>query len=242
MFCTNCGNANSPLAKFCTNCGQILTQAAAPEHASQPVEPVVTGTFNTAGDDPYKPSGMSHADYAYSDLPPVRKSGLSGGARAAIIAGVLVVVGVLTATGITLANNARNAASSASEDYSSDADAGDYSTDSGDSSTDYGTDTYDPNWPPTGYSDWDGSVAYKWTTASTESDCDSCTYSTMDVTANYGCDTLYVEVNFLDSSGSIVDWSNDTASSLSAGQIARLEFDTWEDNADQTEVTKITCY
>lgn len=240
MFCTNCGNANSPIAKFCTGCGQTLAQSTAPAPASQPAEPVVTGTLNAAGDDPYKPSGMSHADYAYADLPPVRKSGISGGARAAIIAGVLVVVGVLTATGITLANNARNAASSSSEDYSSDSGVGDYSTDTG--SSDYGTDTYNPDWPPTGFTDYDGEVAYKWTTSTTDSDCSGCTYSTMDVTALYGCDSLYVEVNFLDSTGSIVDWSNDTVSSLSAGQTARLEFDTWEDYADQTEITDVSCY
>ncbi|MDE2386374.1 MAG: zinc ribbon domain-containing protein [Actinomycetales bacterium] len=227
MFCQTCGNANAPTSKFCTSCGQGLA-AVAP------------ATDMPVGDDPYKPVGMSHAEYAYDNLPPVRKAGLSRGALIGIIAGVLVVAGVLTAAGVTLANNARNAASSSSQDSSSD--NLDYSTDNGDSSSDYGTDTYDPNWPPAGYTDWDGSVAYKWTTSTTDSDCSDCTYSTMDVTSLYGCDSLYVEVNFTDSTDSVVDWSNDTASYLSAGQTAKLEFDTYEDNADHTTVTEISCY
>lgn len=244
MFCQNCGNANGPTAKFCTNCGQPLAQTvsapAAPETSAPANEPLITGTIPAVGDDPYKPAGMSHAEYAYANLPPVRRSGPSRGALIGIIAGVLVVAGVLAATGITLANNARNAVNSSSEDYSSD--NLDYSTDPGDSISDYGTDSYDPNWPPTGFTDYDGEVAYKWTTSTTDSDCSDCTYSTMDVVSQYGCDSLYVEVNFLDSSGSVVDWSNDTASYLSAGQTAKLEFDTYEDNADQTEITDVSCY
>ena len=179
MFCQTCGNANAPTAKFCTNCGQPLAQTvsapAAPSASAPANEPLITGTIPAVGDDPYKPAGMSHAEYAYANLPPVRTSGPSRGALIGIIAGVLVVAGVLAATGITLANNARNAASSSSEDYSSD--TLDYSTDPGDSS-----------------------------------------------------------------SGSVVDWSNDTASYLSAGQTAKLEFDTYEDNADQTEITDVSCY
>lgn len=241
MFCQTCGNANSPAAKFCTSCGQALAAAAptAPAAPTTPTEQVISNDV-PVGDDPYKPAGMSHAEYAYDNLPPVRKAGLSRGALIGVIAGVLVVAGVLTAAGVTLANNARNAASSSSQDSSSD--SLDYSTDSGDSSSDYGTDTYDPNWPPAGYTDWDGSVAYKWTTSTTDSDCSDCTYSTMDVTSLYGCDSLYVEVNFTDSTDSVVDWSNDTASYLSAGQTAKLEFDTYEDNADHTTVTEISCY
>lgn len=244
MFCQICGNANSPTAKFCTSCGHVLA-IAAPTAQVTPVTPVAATKQGIGADpesdpDPYKPAGMSHADYAYDNLPPVRKASVSRGALIGIIAGVVAVAAILTATGITLANNARNAASSSSEDYSSD--SGDYSTDSGDSSSDYGTDTYDPNWPPAGFTDWDGEVAYKWTTSTTDSSCDGCTYSTMDVTSLYGCDDLYVEVNFTDSSDSVVDWSNDTASYLSAGQIAKLEFDTYEDYADSTEVTEISCY
>lgn len=243
MFCTQCGNANGPAAKFCTNCGQALQVAAsavaeapATAAAAAPTE-VLSSVEGDDSNDPYKPAGMSHAEYAYSGLPSdTGKAELSKGAIAGIIVAVLVVV----IGGIGIASVAINAAkqqSIASSDQSYDS-----GTDSTyDSGTDIATDTYS-DWPPTGFTDWDGSRAYQWTTDSTSSDCSGCTYSTMDVTTNVSCTDLYVEVNFLDDAGNVVDWGNDTAPALSAGQTAKLEFDSYDDSAASTEVTDISCY
>ena len=242
MFCTQCGNANGPAANFCTSCGQALQVAAsaaaeapatapATASAAAPTD-VLSPVEGDASNDPYKPTGMSHAEYAYSGLPAdAGRAGLSKGA----IAGIIVAVLVIVIGGIGIASAAMNAAkqpSVASPGWTSDA----YSppTDMVNGST--------GDWPPTGFTDWDGSRAYQWTTDSTSSDCSGCTYSTMDVTTNVSCTDLYVEVNFLDDAGNVVDWGNDTAPALSAGQTAKLEFDSYEASAASTEVTDISCY
>lgn len=62
-----------------------------------------------------------------------------------------------------------------------------------------------------------------------------------EVTSRYDCKSLYVEVNFLDDSGAVVDWDNDLARMLSSDQIAKLEFFTSESSASALEFTMATC-
>lgn len=96
-------------------------------------------------------------------------------------------------------------------------------------------------WFPAGFTEYvDGLTAWKWVDR-------SCSYSTascnhIDVVAASGCNNLYVEVNYLDSSGSVVDWSNDTANNLGPGQTAKLEFVTFEDQASSATLSEISCY
>ena len=53
---------------------------------------------------------------------------------------------------------------------------------------------------------------------------------------------LYAEVNMMDSSGAVVDWSNDTVQGLMAGQVARMAANSYADNFTRWRFTKISCY
>lgn len=54
---------------------------------------------------------------------------------------------------------------------------------------------------------------------------------------------LYVEVNFLDARGNIVDYANDVVGSLQRGQKAILTFTSYNNSIKTTSApTKINCY
>jgi hypothetical protein len=98
-------------------------------------------------------------------------------------------------------------------------------------------------WYPKGYSEYETGIAYKWLTYGQY----SCTYSSsycwgMSVISVTGCNSLYVEINILDSAGNNIGFTNDTTSGLRAGQSAKLIFDSFEDAADKAQVSKISCY
>ena len=74
-----------------------------------------------------------------------------------------------------------------------------------------------------------------------------CSYSSarcahVDIMTRFGADNLYMEVNFLDADGSYVDYSNDTARNLDAGQIAKLEFVSFSDGAQRFQLGDISVY
>jgi hypothetical protein len=98
-------------------------------------------------------------------------------------------------------------------------------------------------WFPKGYSEYETGVAYKWLKYGQY----SCTYSTgycwgMSVVSETGCNSLYVEINILDSAGNNIGYTNDTTSGLRAGQSAKLIFDSFEEAADKAQISKISCY
>lgn len=96
-------------------------------------------------------------------------------------------------------------------------------------------------WYPKGFrAHSDGLTAWKWADRSCSYYSGSCSH--MDVVSSLGCSSLYVEVNFLDSSDSVVDWSNDTAKSLSPGQIAKLEFVSFDESVTSSQLGEISCY
>lgn len=96
-------------------------------------------------------------------------------------------------------------------------------------------------WYPQGFNVYkSGDVAWKWADR-------SCSYYSgvcwhMDVVSQVGCSSLYVEINVEDRSGSLVDWTNDTARGMSAGQVAELEFVSFTDGARTASVGEISCY
>ncbi len=96
-------------------------------------------------------------------------------------------------------------------------------------------------WYPRGFTaSADGTTAWKWADRSCSYYSGRCNH--IDVVSSTGCSSLYVEVNFLDSGGSVVDWSNDTARGLAAGQTAKLEFVTFSESVSSAQLVDISCY
>lgn len=99
-------------------------------------------------------------------------------------------------------------------------------------------------WYPKGFNEYlDSGVAFKKSTKK-GLDCYSCVGIVYEVISNKSCpNQLYVEANFLDSSGAIEDWTNDTVNALQAGKIAYLRLISYSvSSAGTVEVTKINCY
>jgi len=102
----------------------------------------------------------------------------------------------------------------------------------------------DSAWFPMGFHQWRlEEIAYRFIAGA------SCSYSTVSACAHYeiitrdGCpSSLYVEVSFTDDNGTQVDWSNATATSLTAGEKAQLEFVSFKQKATKVKITKIDCY
>lgn len=79
-------------------------------------------------------------------------------------------------------------------------------------------------WYPAGYFDL-GEIALKW--VDRDKDCYSCYQWDAKVVSKNGCpSSVYVEVNIL-SGGTVVGWTNDTLSSLGAGQYGVLRFQSY---------------
>lgn len=98
-------------------------------------------------------------------------------------------------------------------------------------------------WIPSGFEKWNNEIAYRYVEGK------ACSYGIAEacahyeIFARYGCPTsLYVEVAFMNSSSTQVDWSNDTATSLSPGTKALLEFVSFESSATKVKITQVTCY
>ena len=97
-------------------------------------------------------------------------------------------------------------------------------------------------WYPKGFDEKFPGVAFK--KSNRGLDCYSCRGIVYEVITNRSCpNQLYVEANFLDSSGAIYDWSNDTVQSLPAGKIAYVEIITYSGSGSGTVmVTEANCY
>ena len=97
-------------------------------------------------------------------------------------------------------------------------------------------------WYPKGYSEYDSNIATKWDNSGGY-DCYDCTYAKLMIVSQDGCSGgVYAEVNFLDSSGVAVDWSNDTVPSLSASSYAQLIFESYSaTGGGSVEISRIDC-
>ena len=96
-------------------------------------------------------------------------------------------------------------------------------------------------WYPNGYNQYyeDSNLAWKWYRTSCNLG-DSCWH--MKVIAEAGCyNGLYGEINILDGSGGIIDYSNDTVPRLGGGQVAVLEFSTYDSNASTGQLARLSC-
>jgi len=97
-------------------------------------------------------------------------------------------------------------------------------------------------WYPRGYDEWVDGVAFKFNKSETNN---SYLWGwAYNVVTRDGCpDGLYVEVNFESSSGTVLDWGNDSLSALKPGQRGLMEFrvGTDRDGVDTFDVTEVNC-
>lgn len=63
-----------------------------------------------------------------------------------------------------------------------------------------------------------------------------------DFVSKYGCSRLYIEVNFEDASGRVIDWDNDVARNIMAGQTVQLSFSTRVSGVSKMRFTEASCY
>ena len=98
-------------------------------------------------------------------------------------------------------------------------------------------------WYPKGFVEYFSDFAFK-KSSNRGLDCYSCSGIVYEVVSKKSCpNTLYVEANFMDSSGAVFDWSNDTVKALQAGQIAYVELATYGSSGSGTvKITKVDCY
>ena len=95
-------------------------------------------------------------------------------------------------------------------------------------------------WYPEGFREYSSTIAYQWV-KNAGNNCYSCRYSTVDIISKRSCSGVYAEVNFEDSSGRVVDWTNDTLPYLDAYQVGRLQFETYIRNGTVTSIVEISC-
>lgn len=252
MFCTKCGKSIQPAAKFCTSCGQMAVQLASPEPQ---MSAVAAAPVEESASDPYKPEGMTHADYAYQGLPTSAGPGANKSKRGLAIALVAVSALVLGGFGIAVAtslgNNSQTSNSSTEQDDSTFANPDD-STASGlgdpsDSSGGWSS----ASWVPAGFTLWDQDIfdydmAYNFVTddySADQVDCSGCSFWAVNAVSEAFCPGgAYAEIDILDDSGTKIDWTNDTVDYVDYGETVTFILKTYEDAAASAEITELNCY
>ena len=98
-------------------------------------------------------------------------------------------------------------------------------------------------WYPEGYYEWadDSNVAWKWVDVYDCSYADWC-WKAKIISANGCSDGLYAEINILDGADNVVDYTNDTVSSLGPMDTALLEFGTFNSVHAAGQMSKISCH
>jgi hypothetical protein len=77
-------------------------------------------------------------------------------------------------------------------------------------------------WYPEGYQEALPGIAVKWVDAGY--DCYRCYQWDLDFVSQSRCDSVYAEIDLLDSSGRVIGWTNDTLRSVRPGEVGRLTF------------------
>ncbi|MBW4486014.1 MAG: hypothetical protein KME14_26115 [Tildeniella torsiva UHER 1998/13D] len=85
-------------------------------------------------------------------------------------------------------------------------------------------------------------IEWRWLKGA-ELECDYGTCFGMEVVAVEGCDNaLYVELALEDESDVNIGMTNDTTGKVSAGQKARLIFNTFDESVDSASISEMSCY
>lgn len=102
----------------------------------------------------------------------------------------------------------------------------------------------DKSWVPAGF-DWHSDeFATKWVTQEGDWPCEDCNFWKLKVVPQYDCSRgVYAELNMLDYAETVVDWSNDSLPSLSAGQTGLLVFKNYpyDEGIDSGQLTQLNC-
>jgi hypothetical protein len=222
-----CGAKASKTALYCSKCGNKL-------------EGVSEASSSTLATAPEESPGSKNYIYQDSSSPFFEKkdakASLSGEVEKRKRNITTIVVAVISV--LVIASFAMSAGGSSSNDLSSSD-----SSITDETSTDDITENQVPvDWAPSGYTQWDDFLAYKWVTESHSSDCSDCTYWFIEVVSHYGCPGgVYAEINMLDGE-SVVDWSNDSIPSLGSENSALLEFVHYPYESQlQGELTNLSC-
>jgi hypothetical protein len=99
----------------------------------------------------------------------------------------------------------------------------------------------EPAWYPSGYTEVQPGIAFKWEDRQCKQYEDSC--YTASLIAKNGCpSSVYAEVTLEDAQGSSIGLSNDTTSGLAPMQKAYLDFHDIYGNSKKAHLAKISCY
>jgi len=100
-------------------------------------------------------------------------------------------------------------------------------------------------WYPKDFGTWSGdpNLAWRWAEKSEF----SCSYGdrcqAIFVASKSGCPSgLYAKINILDSSGVVVDYSNDLLSGIRPGEVAKMQFEFFTRGAGSTRLEELNCY
>lgn len=210
---------------------------------------------NTNSEDPYKPEGMTHADYAYQGLPPTATKP-AGSKRGLAIAVVAIAALVLGGLGIAVTTSLGNS-SGTSQTASSGQDDSTYATEDQSGSSglsdpvDAGSSSGSASWVPAGFKLWDQDIfdydmAYDFVTddySSDQVDCSGCSFWAVNAVSEAFCPGgAYAEIDILDDSGTKIDWTNDTVDYVDYGETVTFILKTYEDAAASAEITELNCY
>jgi hypothetical protein len=98
-------------------------------------------------------------------------------------------------------------------------------------------------WYPSGFRETFPGIAFK--VADRKLSCYSCRGIVYEVISAISCpNQLYVEANFIDGNGTLLDWSNDVVPSLQAGQVAYVELITYSAGIGSVsaQLTQADCF
>jgi len=100
-------------------------------------------------------------------------------------------------------------------------------------------------WYPKDFGTWSGdpNLAWRWA----DNGEFSCSYGdrcqAIFVASKSGCPSgLYAKINILDSSGVVVDYSNDLLSGIRPGEVAKMQFEFFTRGAGSTRLEELNCY
>lgn len=209
---------------YCPSCNKSSATASAVFCGSCGSKLILDPAANAVSADSFDP-------YEFTKNQEPKRS-LKGGVIALVVGVAILIVFVAASVN----SNSTPVDSSASEDtYSSDET---YTT-----GEDY---TFEEpiDWYPEGFEYYDDDLAYKFVTFEGSDPCSSeCSFWKVKVISQYGCPNgVYLEMNISDSSGTVIDWTNDSVPSLGANQSAVLNLITYDDSADSGTITDLVCH